>query len=115
MANSIGIILTKTPHGSEDAENALVIGKEALASGKKLGIFLLGDGVWVGKAGKDDRIQTMLLEIIEKGAKVTVSEPHLKAYGLTGDKIVQDIAIIKKPYAEMVEMVMEEWDKVIIF
>ncbi len=115
MADKIGIIITKTPHGSEDPENALKIGTEALASGKNLGIFLISDGVWIGKAGEGDEIQELLQNIIDKGAKVVVSEPHLKAYGMAKEKLINGIEVVEKPYGQLVDLVMEEWDKVIIF
>jgi sulfur relay (sulfurtransferase) complex TusBCD TusD component (DsrE family) len=115
MADKIGIIITKTPHGSEDPENALIIGKEALASGKNLGIFLVSDGVWIGKDGKSDKIQDLLLNIIDKGGKVAVSGPHLKAYGMAKEKLINGIEVVEKPYGELVDLVMEKWDKVIVF
>jgi sulfur relay (sulfurtransferase) complex TusBCD TusD component (DsrE family) len=115
MADNVGIIITKTPHGSEDPENALKIGNEALALGKKLGIFLVSDGVWLGKAGEGDKVQELLLNIIAKGGKVTISGPHLKAYGMVKEKLINGIEVVEKPYGELVDLVMDEWDKVVVF
>lgn len=115
MTNSIGIIITKTPHGSGNPENAMRIGIEALSAGKDLGIFLVSDGVWCGKAGEGDKIQDLLSDLINRGAKVVASGPHLRAYGMTERGLIKGIEIIDKPYSRLVDMVMEQWDKVISF
>lgn len=47
----IGIIITKTPNANEDVENILAIGEAALKAGNQVELFLLSDGVWVGKRG----------------------------------------------------------------
>lgn len=51
----MGIKITKTPPDGENTADELSIAAVALDSRKSLGIFLLNDGVWVGKVGNDDK------------------------------------------------------------
>jgi predicted peroxiredoxin len=110
----IGIIITKTPNANEDVENVLTIGEKALTIGNQVELFLLSDGVWVGKRGNaltEQRIKNLIMD----GCKVMASGKHLKACGLTKEKLVEGIRISDDPYDELVDLVMERWNKVVIF
>ncbi|MFQ6137025.1 MAG: DsrH/TusB family sulfur metabolism protein [Candidatus Hydrothermarchaeales archaeon] len=110
----LGVIITKTPNASEDVENALSLGEDALTLGNQVGIFLLSDGIWVAKKGQP-LIEKRLSNLIERGCKVAASKQHLKAAGLSPEKLIEDVKVSDEPYDELVDLVMEEWDKVIIF
>ena len=110
----IGIIITKTPNTNEDVENVLAIGEEALKAGNQVELFLLSDGVWVGKKG-NVLTEKRLLNLINNGCKVKASRRHMKACGLNKEKLVEGINISDEPYDELVDLVMEKWEKVVIF
>jgi predicted peroxiredoxin len=110
----IGIIITKTPNANEDVENSLAVGEEALKMGNQVELFLLSDGVWVGKKG-NALTEKRLKNLINDGCKITASRRHLKACGLNKEKLVEGIDISDDPYDELVDLVMEKWEKVIIF
>ena len=110
----LGIIVTKTPNSNEDVENVLALGEEALKVGNQVELFLLSDGVWVGKKG-NALTEKRLTTLINDGCKVKASRRHLKACGLNKEKIVEGIKISDDPYDELVDLVMEKWDKVVIF
>lgn len=110
----IGIIITKTPNVNEDVENILAIGEAALKAGNQVELFLLSDGVWVGKRG-NAVTEKKLLKLINDGCKVKASRRHLKACGLNKEKLVKGVKISDDPYDELVDLVMEKWGKVVIF
>ena len=110
----IGIILTKA-HGDEDSMHALSIANGALAGGDKADVFLISDGVLIAKKGqKPDTVEKLLTNVIAKGGEIFASEAHLKAFGLK-DKIISGIKVSDKPYDDLVDLIMEKWDKVVIF
>ncbi len=110
----IGIIITKTPNANEDVENALAMGEEALKVGNQVELFLLSDGVWVGKKG-NTLTEKRLSDMIKDGCKIKASGKHLKACGLEKKKLVKGVNISDDPYDDLVDLVMERWDKVVIF
>lgn len=110
----IGIIITKTPNANEDVENILAIGEEALKVGNQVELFLISDGVWVGKRG-NTLTEKRLLNLINDGCKVKASRMHLKACGLNKEKLVDGVTISDEPYEDLVDLVMEQWGKVVIF
>jgi sulfur relay (sulfurtransferase) complex TusBCD TusD component (DsrE family) len=110
----IGIIITKTPNANEDVENVLAIGEEALKAGNQVELFLLSDGVWVGKKG-NALAETRLLNLIKDGCTIKASGKHLKAGGLNKEKLLNGVTISDDPYDDLVDLVMDRWDKVVIF
>jgi len=59
----------------------------ALLEDHKVNIFLVEDGIWVGKKGQDpktyDNIGKWLADVIEEGAKVLVCGVCMKARGMS--------------------------------
>ncbi|MDP2726981.1 MAG: DsrE family protein [Dehalococcoidia bacterium] len=108
----LGIILTKAPQGSEDAENALEAGLAALDAGDEASLFLLSDGVW---AARKDAMAGRLPSFVGKGGKVLVSGEHMKAAGLAGDKLVEQAQVANDVFDDLVDLVMGQWDRVIVF
>lgn len=112
---NLGIIITKAPAGSEDAENAIEAGRQALLAGDTVGLFLLSDGVWLAKRGKAELLEEKLADFVKLGGKVIASGEHLKAAGLGPDRLVDKVAVAEDGLGRLVDMVMDEWDKTIIF
>ncbi len=110
---TLGIILTKAPGASEEAENALDAALESLAMGNQVGLFLLSDGVWVAKAGQMGAVAAKLGDVIERGGQVHCSGEHLKAAGLAPDRLAPGVVIANDGFGRLAELIMEEWDKVI--
>jgi sulfur relay (sulfurtransferase) DsrF/TusC family protein len=111
----VGIILTKAPYGDEDAENALQIGLESLALGDEVGLFLLSDGIWVAKEGLGGLVGQRLTEFKGAGGKAYVSGEHLIAGGLDPTGLSVEAEIVEDPFDRLVDLVMDEWEKVIVF
>jgi sulfur relay protein TusB/DsrH len=112
---NMGILLSKSPFESEDAKLAFRIAIEALDLGDSVDVFLMGDGIWSAKTDLSGEIGTMLNKFIEKNGKLKVSAPHLKAGGLSQERIEKTVEIINKPYDTLVDMIMTKWDKVVTF
>jgi len=111
----LGILLTKAPAGSEDAENALEAGRQALLAGDAASLFLLSDGVWLAKRGKVDPVEEKLAEFVKLGGEIVVCGEHLKAAGLGPDRLIDTAIIAEDGFDRLVDMVMDEWDKAIVF
>lgn len=107
----LGIILTKAPMGSDDAANALAAGSASLAAGNKASLFLLSDGVWAAKKGAAGDLEHFLAQ----GGEVYVSGEHLRASGLAPEKLVGSTQVSNDAYGRLVDLLMDEWDKVIVF
>lgn len=112
---SLGILLTKSPFESEDALLAMRIANDALALGDSVDVFLIGDGVWMAKHELKGEISDMLNKFMEKSGKLTISGPHLKAGGITHERIIKNSEVTDKPYDALVDLIMEKCDKVITF
>ena len=112
---SLGIILTKGPRSGEDDENALDVALSALDMDDQVGIFLISDGVWTAKRGLPEALNRKLNDFLRGGGQVTVSGEHLEAAGLGLERLVEGVSIAPDPYDRLVDLVMEEWDKVVVF
>ena len=111
----LGIVLTKAPVGSGDAENALEAGRQSLLAGDAASLFLLSDGVWLAKRGKADGLEGKLDDFIRQGGQVVVCGEHLKAAGLSRDRLVDNVSVAEDGFGQLVDLVMDTWDKAIIF
>ncbi|MDO8689422.1 MAG: DsrE family protein [Dehalococcoidia bacterium] len=108
----LGIILTNAPQGSEDAENALAAGLAALDAGDEASLFLLSDGVWAARKGA---MAGKLPSFVSRGGTVFVSGEHMKAAGLAADKLVEKAEVTNDAFDRLVDLVMGQWDRVIVF
>jgi hypothetical protein len=45
---------------------------------------------------------------------VTVSLEHLKGAGIGEGELVEGLTVTKKTYKDLVEVVMEKWDRVVV-
>ena len=113
-AVTMGFVITKSPLESGLAGGFMTLARAALDEGKKVGIFLISDGVWLAKNGLKSIGPVTLPELIEGGAVVTVSPDHLKAAGIGEDEMLEGLTVAKNTYKALVEDVMETWDKVMV-
>ena len=86
----------------------------ALLEGHKINIFLVEDGIWVGKKGQDpknyDNVGKWMTDVISEGANVKACAVCMKARGLSEDELIDGIE--KTSMNSLVEM-CEEADNVI--
>ncbi len=111
--NKIGIIITKPPFNNENIESALILAIDLLKEENGTEIFLLSDGVWTAKKGS--QIEPLLRTFLEKGGEIIASDPHLKANGIIKEMLVEKIKITERPYDDLVDLIMEQWDRVLLF
>ncbi len=68
----------------------------ALLEGNKINIFLVEDGIWVGKKGQDpstyDNIEKWMRNVLEEGAVVKACGVCMKARGLTEEELIEGIS-----------------------
>jgi sulfur relay (sulfurtransferase) complex TusBCD TusD component (DsrE family) len=107
-----GFIITKAPLESSLGERFLSLAHHAINTGKTVGFFLISDGVWFGKKNQKNTIVNELINLIEKGAMVTISKDNLDAAGIETTDILEGITISEKPYQDLVLLVMEKWRRV---
>ena len=113
-AGTMGFIITKGPAESGLAENLLKVAQGASGGGKGVGIFLISDGVWLAKKGQKTAAHATFLELLGKGAGATVSLEHLMGAGITEGELVDGLEVTKKTYKDLVDLVMEKWDRVVV-
>ncbi len=75
--------------------------------GHEVGILLAQDGVFLADKGCPESE-----EIDIEGVKVYVSRPHVEQRGI-GDRLVADFELVD--YPEIVDLVMDRYDRVICF
>lgn len=112
--NRLGIIITTTPNVQNLALEAMEIGEKAQKSGKELGIFLISDGVWNALKGSGE-VTEKLVNLMANGAKVYASDEHARAGGLPKERAVEGVDFVEDMYGVLVDKIMEDWDKVMIW
>jgi sulfur relay protein TusB/DsrH len=112
VSGSFGIIIARTAAASENAISSLELAQDLLASGNQVGVFLIGDGIYLAKQGKTSAA-ALITTLIAKGAKVFASPEHLKASGLSKERLVSGIEVVEDTYKDLVEFVMERYEKVL--
>jgi sulfur relay protein TusB/DsrH len=112
VSGSFGIIIARTAAASENAISSLETAQDLLAQGCQVGIFLIGDGIYLGKRGKT-KAATLIANLVTKGAKVFASPEHLKASGLSKERLVDGIEVVEDTYKDLVDFVMERYEKVL--
>ncbi|MDA8145670.1 MAG: hypothetical protein M0Z27_06390 [Thermaerobacter sp.] len=108
----LGIILTKPPGG--EAASALGTAAEALAWGDQACIFCLSDGVLAACRNQHGPTAEQLETVLRRGGEVLVSAPHLRAGGLSPERLVPGAVAVEEALDVLVDRVMEEWDKVMV-
>ncbi|MEN6552327.1 MAG: DsrE family protein [Methanobacterium sp.] len=97
-------VLVAQSNGIGNAERAyatFIFSKAALSMGKQVTIFLLMDGVSIAKKGNAekvkhpafDRLDKLMIEVIEMGAKVYVCELSAEFRGMKQDDLVKGTSL----------------------
>ncbi len=111
--DSLGIVIAHTAAVHEGAQQAVSLGLEAMRRGKRVGFFLLSDGVFNAIQGSGD-VATGLNQVISDGGKVFLSSEHVLAAGIPTEKLITGTETLEKAYEALVDLIMEDWDRVII-
>jgi sulfur relay protein TusB/DsrH len=112
VPGSFGIIIARTAAASENAISSLELAQDLLAQGNQVGIFLIGDGIYLGKQGKT-QAAVLIANLLIKGAKIYASSEHLKASGISKERLVSGIELVEDTYKDLVDFVMERYEKVV--
>ena len=111
--DSLGIVIAHTAAVHEGAYQAVGLGLEAMKRGKRVGFFLLSDGVFNAIQGSGD-VAAGLDQAISGGGKVFLSSEHVLAAGIPEGKLIPGTETLEKAYETLVDLIMEDWDRVII-
>jgi len=111
--DSLGIVIAHTGTNHDSALQAVGLGLEAMKIGKEVGFFLISDGVW-NAIQNSGEVAGGLGQIMTGGGKVFLSEEHLLAAGIPKKKLIAGAEIVEDVYGGLVDLIMEEWDRVII-
>lgn len=109
----IGFVLTKAPIESSLTYRFLSLAQNAIDKDKTIGLFLISDGVWLAKKNQNNKPHELLNKLLKNGAEVTVSKDHLMAAGIEDSDLINGVNVTEQPYADLVDHVMEKWNKVI--
>ena len=110
----IGFVITKPPLETGAVAGVLRTALDAVNDGRSVGLFLISDGVWLAKAGQENKAFTLFNELLGKGVSVTASGDHLLAAGIPEDGVVEGVEVTRKPYKALVATVMDDWWKVMV-
>ena len=66
----------------------------------------------VAKKHQKNRSFKILDTLIKKGASVTISKENLEAAGIKDHELINGVIVSDKPYADLVDLVMEKWRQV---
>jgi len=109
----IGFVLTKAPLESLLTYRFLSFAQSAIHKEKTIGLFLISDGVWLAKKNQNNKSHELLNNLLKNGAEVTVSKDHLMAAGIEDNDLIKGVNVTEQPYVDLVDHVMEKWNKVI--
>ena len=112
-SKSFGIIIARTSIMSGNAKQAVDLGLGAQKKGQEVGVFLISDGVWNGLKDAGE-VSDKLSLLVKDGAELYISDMHARANGLPKERVIEGAIFIDKTYKDLVDLVMEKWDKVII-
>ena len=103
------IIIGDAPYTKERPYTMLRYAYTALLEGHKINIFLVEDGIFVGKKGQDptsyDNIGKWMKDVIEEGAIVKACGVCMKARGLLEEELIEGIE--KTTMNGLLEMTVE--------
>ena len=109
----IGFVLTKAPIESSLTYRFLSLAQNVVDKDKTIGLFLISDGVWLAKKNQNNKPHELLNKLLKNGAEVTVSKDHLMAAGIEDSDLINGVNVTEQPYVDLVDHVMEKWNKVI--
>lgn len=117
--HSIVILVTKPPYGSEHTYGALYTAIASIEIGLRTTLILLDDGVYVAMRDQAPEIALgypsceELLRRILSDSQVLVDETSLLERGLTGEHVLQGVAVT--PREHLVEALSSEGEAVITY
>ena len=110
----IGVVISKSPFYDENVKSTLTMMEGLIKNPyNEVTLFLVSDGVWMAKRGVKD-FDPRLREFTSSGGKVILSQGHLKACGLKEEGLIDDVTITSRPYDDLVDLVMDEWDRTVV-
>jgi sulfur relay (sulfurtransferase) DsrF/TusC family protein len=113
--NTLGLIITSTSSSAKDPGQLLKAALATCKEGAEVGIFLIGDGVYIATSNpKEDKATKALFDALKAGAKVFVSKDHFDAIGLPSARLPKGMQLLEQPYKNLVLKVMEDWEKVVV-
>ena len=90
------IAISVSPYSYERSYTILRFAYTALLEGHKINIFLVEDGIWVGKRNQDpttyDNVGKWLKDVIDEGAKVLACGVCMKARGMSEDELMEGVS-----------------------
>lgn len=114
---TITIIINELPYKDDKAWNALRLTSSLLGQLQKVNIFLLEDGIDVGKEnqdtqGKDYNLEDLTKKLLAKNVPFLACSTCLKVCGVSKEKLIQGIT--EGHMSDLAKWVKES-DKVITF
>lgn len=89
------IVIADGAYTSERPYTMLRFAYTALLEGHKINIFLVEDGIFVGKKGQDpttyDNVGTWMKDVIEEGANIKACGVCMKARGVSEEELIEGI------------------------
>jgi sulfur relay protein TusB/DsrH len=113
MIGDIGFVITKAPMEYSVIKKLLTAMLEGVNNNEKIGLFLVSDGVFLIKKYQKNEISNILKKILTKNIEIMVSKEHLEAAGISEDEIFDKCSISEKPYDDLVDFVMEKYERVV--
>ena len=91
---SVALLINASPYGSESPYNALRLALALELAGEPVELLLMGDAVNMARRGQDPRgahvsVEALLVELIEKGAGVTLCGTCCQTRGLQESDLVE--------------------------
>ncbi len=114
---TITIIINELPYKNDKAWNALRLASELLGQDIKVKIFLLEDGVDVGKEkqevkAKEHNLEDLTKKLLAKNVTFVACSTCLKVCGISKGKLID--GIVEGHMSDLANMVKES-DKVLTF
>lgn len=117
MAQTITLIINELPYKNDKSWNTLRLADELMTQKCKVNIFLLEDGVDVGKEnqksqGKDYNLEKMVKDLLAKNVSFLACRTCLKTCGISKEKLIKGI---KESCMSDLSKWIQESDKVLVF
>ena len=114
---TITIIINELPYKNDKVSNALRLAGELLNQDVKVRIFLLEDGVGVGKEnqdakGKEYNLEELTKKLLAKDVPFLACSTCLKVCGISREKLID--GIVEGRMSDLAKLVKES-DKVLTF
>ena len=90
------IAIGDSPYTKERPYTMLRFAYTALLEGHRVNIFLVEDGIWVGKKNQDpatyDNVGKWMKDVNEEGAKILACGVCMKARGMSEEELMEGIS-----------------------